>query len=133
MCYTFSFLRGKKGNNNQRSFLRRWHYCLQISLDRKGRSTLKSPDIEDVSNFSHNNENKLKEMGKKLLAEAATQAHYGAQMKNLSDKLLAKSFIISVGDIFPIPANFLTQASDLFEINKTFRGSILVVLLEFLV
>ena len=33
----------------------------------------------------------------------------------------------------PIPANFLTQADDLFESNKTFRGSILGVLLEALV
>ena len=54
-------------------------------------------------------------------------------MKKLNDKHPEKSFVISVGETVPIPANFLTQAFDLFEINKTFCGSILVVLLESLV
>ena len=54
-------------------------------------------------------------------------------MKKLSDKLPEKLFIISAGDKVPIPSNFLTQSADLFESNKNFRGSILVVLLEALV
>ena len=91
---------------------------------------LTSTDIDDASNFSHNNENKLKYMDRKLLAEAAAQAHYGSCMKKLSDKLPSKSFTISVGDTVPIPANFLTQSAGLFESNKNFCGSILVVLLE---
>ena len=72
-------------------------------------------------------------MSKKLLAEAADQEHYGARMKKLSDKLPRKLFIINVGETVPIPDPFLTQVADLFERNKTFRGSILVVLLEALV
>ena len=42
-------------------------------------------------------------------------------------------FIIDVGETVTSPANFLTQADDLFESNKNFRGSILVFLLEALV
>ena len=72
-------------------------------------------------------------MGKQLLAEATSQAHYGARMKILSDKLPAKFFVVVVGEIVPSPANFLTQASDLFESNKTFRVSILVFFIEALV
>ena len=133
MCYTCSLLRGKKGNINTCSFIRRWYDRLQISLDHRGRSTLTSTDIEDASNFYHSNENKLKDMGKQLLAKSAVQAHYGARMNKLSDKLPAKLFIIGVGETVQIPANFLTQAADLFEINKTFRGIILVIFLEALV
>ena len=66
-------------------------------------------------------------MGKKLLSEAAAQAHYEAQTNKLSDKLPEKSFIIAVGETVPSPDNSITQADDLFESNKTFRGSILVV------
>ena len=54
-------------------------------------------------------------------------------MNKFGDKLPEKLFIIAVEETVPSPANFLTQAADLFESNKTFRGSILVVLLEALV
>ena len=66
VCYTCLLLRGKKGNSNSCSFLRCWHNRLQRSLERRGRSTLTSTDIEDARIFSHNNENKLKEMGIKI-------------------------------------------------------------------
>ena len=41
--------------------------------------------------------------------------------------------IVAVGETVPTPDNFLTQADNLFEINKTFRGSLLAVFLEALV
>ena len=126
MCYTCLLLRGKKVNSNLCTFPRSWNDCLQRSPERRGRSTLTSTYIEDASNCSYNNKNKLKDMVKKLLAEAASQEHYGSLIKNLSDKIPAKSFIIAVGETVPSPDNFLTKAADLFEINKTFRGSILV-------
>ena len=85
---------------------------------------------EDAINFSHNNENKLKDMGKQLLAEAMSQAHYGSRMNTLSDKLPEKLFIVTLGETVPILDNFLTHAADLFENGKNFCGSIVVVLLE---
>ena len=66
----------------------------------------------------------MKEMGKKLLAETADQAHY------CIDKLPANSFIVAVGETVPSPANFLTQAADLFESNNNLCGSILLVFVE---
>ena len=130
MCYTCSLLRGKKGNRNPCIFLRRWHDCLQKNLDHRVRSILTSTDIEDAINFSHNNENKLKDMGKQLLAEAMSQAHYGSRMNTLSDKLPEKLSIVAVGETVTSPANFLTQAADLFESKNNFCGSILLVFVE---
>ena len=69
-------------------------------------------------------------MGKQLLAEAMSQAHYVAWMNKLSDKLPEKLFIVALGETVPILDNFLTHAADLFENSKTFCGSIVVVLLE---
>ena len=86
VCYTCLLLRGKKVNSNLCTFPRSWNDCLQRSPERRGRSTLTSTYIEDASNCSYNNKNKLKDMVKKLLAEAASQEHYGSLMKNLSDK-----------------------------------------------
>ena len=67
VCYTCLLIIGKRGKINPRSFLRRWHDPLQRSLYCRGRSMLTSTDIEDARNFSHNNEKKLKEMGKSYL------------------------------------------------------------------
>ena len=75
----------------------------------------------------------LKERGRDLRAEALAEANYGARIKNLRDALPAKSLAGAGAEIVPSPGNFLTKAADLFESNKTFRGSILVVLLEALV
>ena len=69
-------------------------------------------------------------MGKNLLAEAADQVHFGARMKKLSDKLPEKLSIVAVGETVTSPANFLTQAADLFESNNNFCGSILLVFVE---
>lgn len=132
VCRCCSDLRAKKGNINPASFLRTWANPLRRCLDRRARETLTPSDIEEATSFRQNNGRRLTKEGKDLLEEATAQAAYGTRMAKLAQRIPSKKFKLAGGAV-PSPSNFLHSASQLYEENEEFRGSILVSLMEALV